>query len=199
MFIFFQAQLCNILYFFIYLFSFFESKINLFKRNFIVGKDREIFYYKHKQLLANEYNNNDEINIIDYDVKIVIEKDENDENKKCGKIYTNTQVDEKNEIIFDKLFLNIEINILENDIKTPYVISLKNPINYYYTNSELFIYEHLHFLMKRIHSVNITPDTLYEIIIMDNDINIVNITNNQYIMFADNFNYSIVRRMNELD
>ena len=35
--------------------------------------------------------------------------------------------------------------------------------------------------------------------VMDNDINIVNITNNQYIMFADNFNYSIVRRMNELD
>ena len=189
MLVFFQTQIYKILYFFIYLFSFFESKITLFKIKFIPQKNRAIFHYKNKNLLVNNYYyySNENI-VVDYDVKIVIE---NGENKNYGKIYTNTNFENKNEINGDNFFLNIEVNIIENGVETPYVISLKNPINYYYTNSELFRYEHLHLLMKRIHNINITPDTKYEILIMDKNFNTIKVKNNQCIKFGDDFKLSL--------
>ena len=191
MLVFFQTQIYKILYFFIYLFSFFESKITLFKMKFIPQNNGEIVYYKNKNVLVNDYYNN-ENNIIEYDVQIIIETNEN---KQYGKICTKMDCYEKNQINSDKYFLNIEVNIIENSVETPYVISLNNPINFYYTNSELFRYEHLHFLMKRVHNVNITQDTIYEISIMDNDFNTIKVKNNQCIKFGDDFKYNISRRL----
>jgi hypothetical protein len=102
MLVFFQTQIYKILYFFIYLFSFFESKITLFKIKFIPQNNRAIFHYKNKNLLVNNYYyySNENI-VVDYDVKIVIE---NGENKNYGKIYTNTNFENKNEINGDNFF-----------------------------------------------------------------------------------------------
>ena len=191
MLVFLQTQLCKILYIFIYLFSFFESKITLFKRKFIPQKNGEIIYYKQKNVVVNDYYNN-ENNIVDYDVQIIIETIEK---KKYGKICAKMDCYDKKIIDCDKYFLNIELNVIENSVETPYVISLNTPINFYYTNSNIFIYEHLHFLMKSVHNVNITQDTIYTISIMDKDFNTINLSNENYIVFNDDFRYVIVKQL----
>ena len=193
MLVFFQTQLCKILYFFIYLFSFFESKITLIKRKFITTNNMEIFYYKNNELLTNDNNDNNDNNDenVDYDIQILIE---NSENKRTGKVCTNLDNYEKCKISSDKYFLNIEVTLGEDNDETSYVLSLASPINFYYTNSNILIYEHLHFLMKRTHNINITQDTQYEISIMDSEFKTFKLTNEYYIVFSDNFRYTLVKQ-----
>ena len=83
---------------------------------------------------------------------------------------------------------HLHYEIIKNGVKI-------NPINFYYTNSKLFIYEHLHFLMKSVHNVNITQDTIYTISIMDKDFNTINLSNENYIVFNDDFRYVIVKQL----
>jgi hypothetical protein len=45
--------------------------------------------------------------------------------------------------------------------------------------------------MKRIHNINITPDTKYEILIMDKNFNTIKVKNNQCIKFGDDFKLSL--------
>jgi len=48
--------------------------------------------------------------------------------------------------------------------------------------------------MKRTHNINITQDTQYEISIMDSEFKTFKLTNEYYIVFSDNFRYTLVKQ-----
>lgn len=189
MLIFFKDQILKLLQFFIYIFSFIESKF-IFIKNKYFSKEisKEYYYYKNKELVKKCKTIEDNKNLLKYDKKLIINygRDMNYSN-----IYVNENMDIKTPVKNKNYFITIDINITEYNSITSYNISLKFPLNFYFTNTPLLCYEHVHFLMNYYNNIKINKDTIYDISIMDKNFDIVNIFNQQYIEFNDDGNYEI--------
>jgi len=190
MLVFFKAQFFKIIKLIIYIFSFIESKIILLKKNYFSKKiEKEYFYYKNKELIDNCNINYDyENEYINYDKKIIVN---NKDNFNYSYIYEINNSNIKNPIKNKNYFITITINITENNCITSYTVSLRNPLNFYFTNTQLLCYEHVHFLMNYNHNIEINNYTIYNISVMDKNFELKDISSNQYVEFDDLGNYEI--------
>jgi len=203
MLIYFEETLLKVMNFFIYLYSFIESKYILLKKKYFSGqKTKEIYYFKNRELLCTIEKETESDALLNYDKKLIINygREVNYDKKliinygrevNYAYIYENENNDIKTAVNSKNFFLTIDININELDSKKCYSISLNSPLNFYFTKTHLLCYEHVYFLMKYFHCIEINKRTYYEISLMDNNFKLIKINSEEYIEFNDDGNYDI--------
>lgn len=192
MLVFFKAQIFKLMEIIIYICSYIESKYVLLKKYYNPDENyKKNFYYKNKKLYCMVEKKTD-TEPLNYDKKIIINKYKK---SSYSYIYVNGNTEIKNPVKNKHYFISIDLNINNKDDKVDYIttysISLRNPSNFYFTNTPLLCFEHIHFLMKYYHNIEISEYTQYEISIMDNNFELKKINNEQHIEFNDDGSYEI--------
>jgi hypothetical protein len=176
----------------IYLYSFIESKYILLKKKYFSHnkKTKEIYYFKNRELLCTIKKETENNALLNYDKKLIVNYGEE---LNYAYIYENenNDIDIKTPLKNKNFFLTIDININEQDYITRYSISLNTPLNFYFTKTHLLCYEHVYFLMKHFHNIEINKRTNYEISLMDNNFKLIKINSEEYVEFNDDGNYEI--------
>ena len=190
MLVFFEAQIFKLLEFIIYICSYIESNYILLKKHYNPDENyKKNFYYINKELL-NIVEKKTDTEPLNYEKKIILNKYKQ---SSYSYIYVNDNTEIKNPVKNKYYFISIDLNINDKDdcIKT-HSISLKSPFNFYFTNTPLLCFEHIHFLMKFNHNIEISKYAEYEISIMDNNFELIKINNKQHIEFNDDGSYKII-------